>query len=85
MNALAQCDFVIRDMFWRRAQGSSWDDVGEIHNMSGHAAEVRFRRAIEDVQKRLIGEKTAAQKPADQIEELKPATQSDVKKQATRV
>src|SRR5204863_5170876 len=50
---LADCDFVIRDMFWRRAQGFSWDEVGEIHSMSGHAAEVRFRRAIEGVQERL--------------------------------
>lgn len=83
---LAQCDFVIRDMFWRRAQGFSWDEVGEIHSMSGHAAEVRFRRAIEDVQKRLMKAKTtASKKPADRIEELKPATQSDVKKQTTGI
>jgi hypothetical protein len=83
---LTQCDFVIRDMFWRRAHGFSWDEVGEIHNMSGHAAEVRFRRAIGDAQKRLAkGKTTASKKPADRIEELRLATQSDVKKQTTRI
>jgi hypothetical protein len=83
---LAQCDFVIRDMFWRRAHGFSWGEVGEIHSMSGHAAEVRFRRAIGDAQKRLAkGKTTASKKPADRIEELRLATQSDVKKQTTRI
>lgn len=83
---LAHFDFVARDMFWRRAQGLSWHEVGEIHSMSGHAAEVRFRRAIEDVQKRLMkARKTGSQKPAHRIEELKPATQSDVKKQTTGI
>ena len=78
---LAQCDFAIRDMFWRRVQGFTWEDIGKIHRLSGHAAEIRFREAIEAVKARLIKSKRSV--PSKRIEELKPAMRTDVKKQTT--
>ena len=50
---LAQCDFVGQDMFWRRVQGFSWADIGKIHGLTAHAAEVRFRHALQRAQVRL--------------------------------
>jgi hypothetical protein len=80
---LAQCDFAIRDMFWRRVQGFTWEDIGKIHSLSGHAAEIRFREAIEAVKARLIKSKRSV--PSKRIEELKPAMRTDVKKQTTGI
>ena len=54
---LAQCDFVAQDMFWRRAQGFSWADIGKIHGLTAHAAEVRFRHALERAHVRLTSER----------------------------
>ncbi|HTV53431.1 MAG TPA: hypothetical protein VMI06_00785, partial [Terriglobia bacterium] len=39
---LAQFDFTERDMCWRRLEGFTWDEIGPVHGLSGHAAEVRF-------------------------------------------
>jgi len=50
---LAQCDFVAQDMFWRRVQGFSWADIGKIHGLTAHAAEVRFRHALQRAHARL--------------------------------
>ena len=50
---LAQCDFVAQDMFWRRVQGFSWADIGKIHGLTAHAAEVRFRHALQRAHVRL--------------------------------
>ncbi len=50
---LAQCDFVAQDMFWRRVQGFSWSDIGKIHGLTAHAAEVRFRHALQRAHARL--------------------------------
>lgn len=50
---LAQCDVVTQDMFWRRVQGFSWNDIGKIHGLTAHAAEVRFRHALRRAQARL--------------------------------
>jgi DNA-directed RNA polymerase specialized sigma24 family protein len=50
---LAQCDFVVRDMAWRRMQGFSWDEVGKVHGLSAHAAEARFSYALQQVRQRL--------------------------------
>ena len=84
---LAQCDFVIRDMFWRRVQGFTWEDIGKIHSLSAHAAEIRFREAIEALKARLTKSKRSApiKIPAATVEELKPAVRSDVKKQTTGI
>jgi hypothetical protein len=79
---LAQLDFVTRDMFWRRAQGYSWRDIGKIHGLSGHAAEVRFRSALGRAQVRLRRGRRSLPSAtrADQTEELKPAMQNDGEK-----
>lgn len=84
---LAQCDFVIRDMFWRRVQGFTWEDIGKIHSLSAHAAEVKFREAIEVVRARLAKSKKSAPTkiPATTVEELKPAMRPDAKKQTTGI
>jgi len=84
---LAQCDFVIRDMFWRRVQGFTWEDIGKIHDLSAHAAEIKFREAIESVRARLTKPKRPApgRTPAARIEELKPSVRSDVKKHTTGI
>lgn len=50
---LAQCDFVTQDMFWRRMQGFSWEEVGKIHDLSAHASEARFSTALRRVRARL--------------------------------
>jgi len=50
---LAQCDFITQDMFWRRLQGFSWEEVGKIHDLSAHAAEARFSHAMRKARERL--------------------------------
>jgi DNA-directed RNA polymerase specialized sigma24 family protein len=50
---LGQCDFVVRDMAWRRMQGFSWQEVGKFHGLSAHAAEARFSYALRQVCQRL--------------------------------
>ena len=82
---LAQCDFVIRDMFWRRVQGFTWEDIGKIHGLSGHAAEVRFRRAVKAAQARITNERRSLPCRTDRIEELKPAMPNDAKKHTTGI
>jgi hypothetical protein len=84
---LAQCDFVTRDMFWRRVQGFSWEEIGKIHRLSAHAAEVRFRHAVRAAQARLTNERRSlpCRTPAEPTEEPKPAMRSDVKKQTTGI
>jgi DNA-directed RNA polymerase specialized sigma24 family protein len=79
---LAQCDFVTQDMFWRRMQGFSWAEIGKIHGLSGHAAEVRFRHALRRAQARLgNGRRSLPCKTrADRSEELKSAMRTDAEK-----
>lgn len=50
---LAQFDFTERDMCWRRLEGFTWDEIGLVHGLSGHAAEVRFRNAVRAVKAKL--------------------------------
>jgi len=50
---LALFDFVVRDMCWRRLEGFTWDEIGPVHGLSGHAAEVRFRNAVRAVREKL--------------------------------
>ena len=50
---LAEFDFVERDMCWRRLEGFTWDEIGPVHGLSGHAAEVRFRNAVRAVKAKL--------------------------------
>ncbi len=50
---MAHCDFVVRDMAWRRMQGFSWEEVGKVHGLSAHAAEARFSYALQQARQRL--------------------------------
>ena len=43
---LTKGDPVTRDMFYRRTQKCSWDEIGLSYGISGHAAESRFSQAI---------------------------------------
>jgi len=73
---LAVCDRVARDMFWRRVQGFSWDEIGKTHGLSGHAAQERFRHALRRAQARL-GNGTRSgviHEAAHRIEKLEPGT-----------
>lgn len=79
---LDQFDFLTREMFCRRVEGFSWAEIGKIHGLSAHAAEVRFRRALAAAKSRL----RRARRPlpcttrADRIEELKPTMRTDAEK-----
>lgn len=53
---LTMCDAVTRDMFYRRAEGFSWEEVGRTYGISAHAAESRFSAALRRVRKRLHSE-----------------------------
>ena len=50
---LTMCDAVTRDMFYRRAEGLSWKEIGRTYGISAHAAESRFSAALQRVRKRL--------------------------------
>jgi hypothetical protein len=50
---LAQCDFVAQDMFSRRAQGFSWEEIGNAYGESAHAAEARYSAAVKRARARL--------------------------------
>src|SRR5438477_5126799 len=49
---LTRCDPVTREMFYRRIQGFSWEEIGRSYDISAHAAASRFSQAL-----RRIGEK----------------------------
>jgi DNA-directed RNA polymerase specialized sigma24 family protein len=49
---LTRCDAVTREMFYRRIQGFSWEEIGRSYGISDHAARSRFSQAL-----RRIGEK----------------------------
>lgn len=44
---------VVRDMFYRRIENFSWDEIGLSYGMSGHAAESRFSQALRRIRERL--------------------------------
>lgn len=50
---LGQCDPVAQDMFWRRMQGFSWEEIGKVYDESAHAAEARFSAAMRRARARL--------------------------------
>ncbi len=79
---LALCDRLTRDMFWRRVQGFSWKEIGKIHGLSGHAAEVRFGHALRKAQVRLTNgtRSLPCTTRLALTDELKPAMRSNVEK-----
>ncbi len=50
---LTRGDPVARDMFYRRTQEFSWDEIGLSYGISGHAAESRFSQALRKIRERL--------------------------------
>jgi len=50
---LVRCDFITRDMASRRMAGYSWEEIGRVHGMSGHAAEIRVRYVFQQVRGKL--------------------------------
>jgi DNA-directed RNA polymerase specialized sigma24 family protein len=50
---LTRGDPVTRDMFYRRTQEFSWDEIGLSYGISGHAAESRFSQAIRRLAEKL--------------------------------
>src|SRR5229473_1451009 len=46
-------DPAARDMFYRRTQEFSWDEIGLSYGISGHAAESRFSQALRKIRERL--------------------------------
>lgn len=75
---LGHFDRLTRDMFLRRIQGFSWSEIGEIHGLTGHAAEVRFGHALRKAQVRLTNGRRSlpCTTPLALTDESKPAMRS---------
>ena len=82
---LARFDFEVGDICSRWMVGYPWDEIGKIHGISGHAAELRFWNAVRRMRKQLAkGRKSLLRTTrTDQNEELKPAMRTDAQKKAT--
>ena len=50
---LMRCDPLTREMWYRRIEGFSWKEIGELFKISGHAAESRFSQMLRKVRRRL--------------------------------
>ena len=50
---LALCEPWMQDMALRRLQGFSWDEIGAVYGVSGHAAQARFSHALRQTRERL--------------------------------
>jgi hypothetical protein len=76
---LARFDFTERDMCWRRLEGFTWDEIGPVHGLSAHAAEVRFRNAVRAVKAKLVRSRKPLPPTAQtaQNEQLMPAMEAD--------
>lgn len=82
---LAQFDFTGRDMCWRRLEGFTWDEIGLVHGLSGHAAEVKFRNAVRAVKAKLARSRKPLPRATQtaQNEQLMPALEADDDKRKT--
>ncbi len=82
---LAQFDFMERDMCWRRLEGFTWDEIGPVHGLSGHAAEVRFLNAVRAVKAKLARSRKPLPRAAEaaQNEESKSVIETDAEKRTT--
>jgi DNA-directed RNA polymerase specialized sigma24 family protein len=50
---LTRGDPVVRDMFYRRTQRFSWEEIALCYGISSHAAESRFSQALHRIRRRL--------------------------------
>jgi len=82
---LAQFDFTERDMCWRRLEGFTWDEIGPVHGLSGHAAEVRFRNAVRAVKAKVARSRKPLPATAQtaQNEQSMPGLEADDDKRKT--
>src|SRR6266478_2592748 len=82
---LTKFDFTERDMCWRRLEGFTWDEIGPVHGLSGHAAEVRFRNAVRAVKAKLARSRKPLPRAAEaaQNEESKSVIETDAEKRTT--
>ena len=82
---LAQFDFTERDMCWRRLEGFTWDEIGPVHGLSGHAAEVRFRNAVRVAKAKLARSRKPLPRTTQtaQNEQLMPGMEADDDKRKT--
>ena len=83
---LARFDFEEKDMCWRRLEGYTWDEIGKVHGISAHTAEVTLLNAVRRVKAKLAKIKRTKSLPStcqtDQNESVSPAVRIDVKKKA---
>ena len=81
----AQFDFTERDMCWRRLEGFTWEEIGPVHGLSGHAAEVRFRNAVRAVKAKLARSRKPLPRTTQtaQNEQLMPGMEADDDKRKT--
>lgn len=83
---LARFDFEEKDMCWRRLEGYTWDEIGKVHEISAHTAEVTLLNAVRRVKAKLAKIKRKESLPStnqtDQNESVSPAVPIDVKKKA---
>lgn len=82
---LARFDFGVGDICSRWMAGYSWDEIGKVHGISGHAAELRFWNAVRRMRKQLGKRRKSLLRTTrtDQNEELKPATRTDAQEKET--
>lgn len=84
---LARFNFEEKDMCLRRLEGHTWDEIGKLRGISGHAAETRLRNAVKRVKEELATGQRKKSLPstaqADQNGCVKPAMRTDAKKKAT--
>lgn len=83
---LARFDFAEKDMCWRRLEGYTWDEIGKVHGISAHTAEVTLLNAVRRVKGKFAKIKRKKALPStsqtDQNESVSPAVRIDVKKKA---
>lgn len=84
---LSRFDFEEKDMCWRRLEGHTWDEIGKVHGISGHTAEVRLRNAARrvkaDLAKKRRNKSLLFTTQPNQNEGVNPAMRTDVRKKAT--
>ena len=79
--------FKEKDMCWRRLEGHTWDEIGKMHGISAHTAEVTLLNAARRVKAELakIKRKNSLLPTTrtDQNKSVNPAMRTDVRKKAT--
>lgn len=82
---LAQFELQVGDICSRWMAGYSWDEIGKVHGISAHAAELRFWNAVRRIRKQLAKRRKSLLRTTrtDQNEELKPAMRTDAQEKET--